>query len=111
MQPERRRILRFRFSAPAQLLDETSGAHISTRVTDLSLNGCSLAVRQRLREGTPVRVEIATKAATFASQATIIYSNFAGEVGLIFHDVNPDATKVLHGWLVDAMQGRLPATD
>jgi hypothetical protein len=105
MDPERRRVLRFQFVAPAEFVDEASGVRVKTRVTDLSLNGCSLDLVNRLPIGTPVRVKISTKEEFFESQATVAYSHPLRGVGVTFQNLDSESVKVLHSWLVAAMQG------
>lgn len=110
MESERRRVLRFHFSAAAEFVDETSGTRTKTRVTDLSLNGCSLDLENRLPIGTRVQVKISTKTDFFESPATVVYSHPLRGVGVTFHDVDAHSATVLQNWLVAAMQGK-PGAD
>jgi PilZ domain len=98
---ERRRAVRFQFIAPAELIDETSGARATTYVTDLSLHGCAVGVANPPREGTPVGLRILTDKHLFESQATVAHST-AHRMGLTFLDVKPNFLGVLNGWLAGA---------
>lgn len=103
MVKERRWVPRFRFIAPAQLVDETSGTRITAYVTNFSLFGCTLGVTHPLRPGMTIRLEIVTPAESFESRAMVVYSNMHS-VGLTFRDVKPDSVTVLQRWLASAMQ-------
>lgn len=102
MKQERRRVLRFRLIAPAELVDETSGMRITAYVTDLSAYGCTLGVAHLPRAGMTIRLEIITAAETFESQALVVYAH-AHSAGLAFRGVKPQSLAVLHRWLVTAM--------
>ena len=103
MEQERRRALRFRLIAPAELVDETSGTQTTAYVTDFSLYGCALGVTHPLRRGVTIHLEIVTAAESFESRATVVYSH-AHSVGLTFRDVKPQSLTVLRRLLVTAMQ-------
>jgi PilZ domain len=107
MHQDRRRVLRFHFTAPAEFVDESSGTRIHAQVTDISLNGCSLEVGERLATGTPGHVKISTKRDSFESPAVVAYIGPNREVGVIFHDIDPRSAQVLQNWLVAAMQGNV----
>jgi hypothetical protein len=98
---ERRRAVRFQFIAPAELIDEASGARATTYVTDLSLHGCAVGVANPPREGTPVGLRILTDKHLFESQATVAHST-ANRMGLTFLDVKPNFLGVLNRWLAGA---------
>lgn len=106
MEPERRRVLRFHFAAPAEFIDESSGARILAQVTDLSLNGCSLELVQRLPVGTPGLVKISTRMNSFESPGVVAYADPGRSVGVTFHRTDPKSAQVLQQWLVAAMQGK-----
>lgn len=103
MEQERRRALRFRLIAPAELVDETSGARITAYVTDFSLYGCTLGVRHSPRKGTTIRLEVVTAAESFESCATVVHSH-GHSAGLTLRDVKPQSLAVLHRWPVTAVQ-------
>jgi hypothetical protein len=103
MERERRRALRFRLIAPAELIDETSGARSTAYVTDFNLYGCTLGVRHPPRKGTPIRIEVVTAAESFESRATVAHSH-GRCAGLTFRDVKPQSLTILQRWLVTARQ-------
>ena len=101
MEHERRRALRFRLIAPAELVDENSGQRIAAYVTDVSLNGCTLGITHPPRKGKTIQLEIVTPNESFESRATVVYSH-AHSAGLTFRDVKPQSLTVLQRWLVAA---------
>jgi hypothetical protein len=103
MEQERRRALRLRLIAPAELVDETSGARTTAYLTDFSLYGCSLGVRHPPRRGTTIRIEVVTAAESFESCATVVHSH-GHSAGLTFRDMKPQSLTVLQRWLVAATQ-------
>jgi hypothetical protein len=102
MERERRRVPRFQFIAPAELVDEASGARSNSWVADLGSQGCSLSVSNPPREGCAVRLKIGTNPReSFHAKAVVVYSSDA-RVGLIFSEVNAASSAVLRKWLAAA---------
>ncbi len=109
MERERRRVPRFQFIAPAELVDETSGARINSWVADLGSQGCSLSVSTSAREGAAVRLKIGTDPREcFQARAVVVYSG-PDRVGLFFNEVKPTSSLVLHKWLASAKFPKGPA--
>jgi hypothetical protein len=61
MEDERRRLPRYPFIASAELLEENSGSRMNTRISDLSLSGCSVDTINPLPDGTLVHLKIFTE--------------------------------------------------
>jgi hypothetical protein len=102
MERERRRVPRFQFIAPAELVDETSGARVNSWVADLGSQGCSLSLGSAPREGAAVRLKIGIDPREFfQARAVVVYSS-PERVGLAFRDVKPASSIVLHKWLASA---------
>jgi len=109
MEHERRQVPRFQFIVPAELVDETTGAHVSSWVADLGLQGCSLSACDALRDGSLVQLKIGTNPReSFQARAVVAYSG-PQRVGLAFSEVKPTFSLVLHKWLADAKFPRGPA--
>ncbi len=102
MERERRRVPRFQFIAPAELVDETSGARINSWVADLGPRGCSLTVGDAPREGTAVQLKIGTDPREFFQARAVVAHSSAERVGLAFSEVKPTFSVVLHKWLAAA---------
>jgi hypothetical protein len=95
---------RYRFVAPAEVIDQASGAKITGHVKELSLYGCYLDTQSPLPTRTKVTVKIYAAAEFFEASATVIYANQTLGMGLVFRDVKPHFLSILRKWLLAAMQ-------
>jgi len=99
MESERRRVQRFQFIAPAELVEELSGTRLNSWVADLGSQGCRLSVSNPPRPGTMVQLKIGTNPReTFQARAVVVYTN-AEHAGLMFSEVQPTSSVILHTWL------------
>jgi hypothetical protein len=102
MERETRRAPRFQFIAPAELVEETTGARISSWVADLGSQGCGLSGSNAPRVGAVVQVKIGTNPReTFQARAVVVHAN-ADRAGLLFSDVAPHSSLILDQWLAAA---------
>jgi hypothetical protein len=102
MDIERRRVPRYQFIAPAELVDETSGTRTNSWVADLGSQGCCLSVANPPRVGSVVRLKIGTNPReTFQARAVVVHSTI-DHAGLMFSEVKPMASVLLHKWLATA---------
>jgi PilZ domain len=102
MKRERRRAPRFQFIAPAELVEETSGARVLSWVADLGLHGCSLSVRDAPRDGAVVRLKIGTTPReTFSAMAVVVHSE-ENRAGIAFDQVTAPSLEILSAWLAKA---------
>jgi PilZ domain len=102
MERERRRVPRFQFIAPAELVEEASGARLKSWVADIGLQGCSLSEDHAPRAGSVVRLKIGTHPREcFQASAVIVYSG-PKRAGLFFREVKPASKALLQTWLADA---------
>jgi len=102
MERERRRVPRFQFIAPAELVDETSGARINSWVADLGPQGCSLTVGNGPREGAAVQLKIGTDRREFFQARAVVAHSSADRIGVAFNEVKPTSSVLLHKWLAAA---------
>jgi PilZ domain len=100
---DRRSNPRYPFVAAAEVVDEVSGAKITTRVSELSLHGCYLDMVNPLPQGTAVIVKIFTDTDFFEAQGTTVYSHQHLGIGVTFRDVKPFYMAILQKWLLAAM--------
>jgi hypothetical protein len=107
---ERRRTIRYPFAASAEIIDEKSKTHLSTRVTELSLYGCYFETISPLPAESMVQVKIVSGLVFFEAYGTIVYSQTTLGMGVAFREVHPYFQKVLHGWLWEAEQLRQTAS-
>ena len=101
LEQERRRTPRYPFIATAELLDEASHASTSTRVTELSLNGCFIEMSNPLPKDASIRVKVYSEGKFFEAPGKVVYSLREG-IGVTFHEVHPQYLNVLKRWLLAA---------
>jgi hypothetical protein len=102
MGDERRRTPRYPFTASAEVVEQSSQASISTRVTELSLNGCYLDMPNPLPKDTQIKIKIYSESKFFESTGTIVYSQANLGVGVTFRETRPQFLTVLKQWLLAA---------
>jgi PilZ domain len=109
MEQERRRTPRFQFIAPAELVDDASGARIQSWVADLGLHGCSLSIKDAPRFGASIRLKIGTNPReTFTAKAIVVHGR-ADRAGIAFDAVSPSSLEMLSKWLAQAKFPTRPA--
>jgi PilZ domain len=99
---ERRRTPRYPFIATAEVVDQSSQARISTRVTELSLNGCYLDMPNPLPKDTQIRIKIYSEGRFFESTGIVVYAQANLGVGVTFRQTHPQFLTVLKQWLLAA---------
>lgn len=107
MTEERRRAPRYPFVASAEIIEDTSGAKMSVRVSELSLNGCYLDLNNPLPVGTVLMVKIFTASDFFEAPGTVVYSHPNLGMGVEFQEVKVFFQSVLKKWLLIAMTGKM----
>jgi hypothetical protein len=106
MEQDRRRTPRYPFVAPAELIEEASGAKMPASVRELSLNGCYLDLTNPLPKGTAVLVKIFADPSFFEAPAVVVYVQPNLGMGIQFHDVKGHFRGVLQKWILKAMLGK-----
>jgi PilZ domain len=106
MDQERRRTPRYGFVAGAEVVEETSGAKLKTRLSEFSVNGCYLDLTNPLPKGTKVTVKIFTEKEFFEAPGIVVYTHPNLGMGVEFHDIKPFFQAVLKKWLLAAMVGK-----
>jgi hypothetical protein len=102
MEHERRRAPRYQFIAAAELVDETSGTRSNLWVADLGSQGCCLNSSNPPAVGSVVRLKIGTNPReTFQARAVVVHAT-SEHAGLMFSEVKPMASVILHKWLAAA---------
>jgi PilZ domain-containing protein len=102
MGDERRRTPRYPFIATAEVMDQSTQAKITTRVTELSLNGCYLDMPNPLPKDTQIGIKIYSEGKFFESIGIIVYSQANLGVGVNFRETRPQFLTVLKQWLLAA---------
>jgi hypothetical protein len=98
---ERRRTPRYPFIATAEVIDQSSHASTSTRVTELSLHGCYLDMPNPLPKDAQIKIKIYSEGKFFESTGVVVYSQANG-IGVTFREVRPQFLTVLKQWLLAA---------
>jgi len=102
---ERRHTPRFAFSASAEITDERENARTSSRVCDLSMQGCYLEMPDPFPEGTPVTVEIYKDAEFLEAHAVVAFREPSEGMGVKFDELQPYFASVLSNWVKAAKNG------
>src|ERR1700739_2693944 len=96
---ERRRNLRFPFSATVEAVDIKSGTKITGRSTDLGLGGCYVDTLSPFPVGTEARIRIIKEKETFEAQVKVIYSLMGMGMGLAFVSAQSKQVRLFQRWL------------
>ncbi len=75
---------------------------MSSRISDLSFNGCYIDTVNPLPDGTLVRLRIFTETHAFEAPATVVHSQAFLGMGMKFREVQPESAQVLRLWLPEA---------
>ena len=105
MRLERRRTPRFAFSASAEITDERENARTSSRVCDLSMQGCYLEMTNPFPEGTPITVEIYKDSEFLEAHAVVAFREPSEGMGITFDELQPYFAGVLANWIKIAKNG------
>jgi PilZ domain len=99
---ERRRTPRYPFIATAEVIDQSSQARISTRVTELSLHGCYVEMPNPFPKDTPIKIKIYSEGKFFESNGVTVYSQPNLGIGVTFREMRPQFLSILKQWLLAA---------
>lgn len=96
---ERRRHLRFPFSATLEAVDIKSGTKITGRTSDLGLGGCYVDTLTVFPVGTEAKIRIIRENETFEAQVRIVYSLNGMGMGMAFISAQPKNVRLFQKWL------------
>jgi hypothetical protein len=96
---ERRRSLRFPFSAAVEAIEIKSGAKITGRTSDLGLGGCYVDTLNPFAVGTEATIRILRENESFEAQGRVIYSSIGMGMGLAFISAQPRHVRLFQRWL------------
>jgi hypothetical protein len=96
---ERRRSLRFPFSATVEAVEDKSGAKVVGRTSDLGLGGCYVDTLSPFPVGTNARIRILRENESFEAQGRVIYSQIGMGMGLAFVSAQPNQVRLFQRWL------------
>ena len=101
MRAERRHAPRYPFYALAEIVDEEENARTSSRVSDLSLRGCYVEMKDPFPEGTNVTIEISTDTESPETHATVAHFE---PKQLTFGEMSKSLANVLNRWVAQAKE-------
>jgi PilZ domain len=106
MRTERRHAPRYPFTALAEIVDEEENARTSSRVSDLSLHGCYVEMKDPFPEGTNVMIEISTETESLETHAIVAHIEPKRGMGLTFSEMPKSLENVLNRWVVRAKESK-----
>jgi PilZ domain-containing protein len=95
---ERRRNLRFSFSATVEVTDK-AGTKVTGRTTDLGLGGCYVDTLTPFPVGTETKIRILRDNESFEAQARVVYSLLGMGMGLAFVSAQPKQVRLFQRWV------------
>lgn len=98
---ERRRNLRFPFTAMVEATETKTGMKIIGRTSDLSLGGCYVDTLSPFPVGTETKIWIQREKETFEAQAKVIYSSIGMGMGLAFISAQAKHVRLFQKWLLE----------
>ena len=108
MENERRRSPRYPFAGKAEIRADNPGAFAAANVSELSLRGCRLDIKDPFPVNVPITVRISASGEFFESQAKIIYLQPGIGAGVSFLAIEPQSRAVLRRWLDAASKDAQP---
>jgi hypothetical protein len=109
--PERRGVVRYPFTATAEIMDLRSSTRVAGRSSDLGLGGCYIDILSPFAVGSPVRVRLEREQKVFEAMATVSYTQQSFGMGLAFTEVKPEHQIVLRSWIAELSGEALPETN
>jgi hypothetical protein len=96
---ERRKHVRYPFTAAAEVFEPRTEARVAGRSSDLARGGCFIDAMSPFPIGTSVVVFLTVDQNKFEAKARVVYSQTGMGMGLEFTSMNPDDRWVLEQWL------------
>ncbi|HEV2617600.1 MAG TPA: PilZ domain-containing protein [Candidatus Acidoferrales bacterium] len=96
---ERRKSVRYPFTATAYVTDIQSGTHTTSRSTDLGRGGCFVDTISPFPVGTSVTLRLTAEQKSFEAPAKVVYAMIGMGMGLAFTSIEPEQLWVLESWL------------
>jgi hypothetical protein len=103
---ERRKGVRYLFTATADVVDLETNTRLSARTSDLARGGCFIDTISTFPIGTNVSLRLTNGNKKFEGRARVVYEAAGSGMGLAFTTVEPDQLWVLEKWL-GALSGQL----
>jgi PilZ domain len=98
----RRRTPRYSFAATAEITTDNSKAVATATVSELSLRGCRLNMKNLVPLNMPITVKISAAGELFQSKGRIVYLQSGIGACVTFLAIEPQSRAVLQRWLEGA---------
>jgi len=98
---ERRRNLRFPLSATVEAVENSTGAMVTGRISDLGLGGCYVDTLNPFLVGTEAIVRIIREKESFEAQGKVVYSQMGMGMGIAFVSAQPEHVRLFQRWLLE----------
>ena len=108
---ERRRNLRFPFTATIEAIETKTGTKVAGRTSDLSLGGCYVDTLSPLPVGAEAKVRIQRGNVTFEAQVKVVFSAIGMGMGLAFVSAQPKQVRIFQKWLLEISGQSGPMAD
>ena len=96
---ERRRMKRHAFSATTEVADMATGARLTTRAADLSVQGCYLDSLNPFTVGSKIQVRISWSGAELKCAAVVRDSKPGMGMGVAFTDLDDTRRSLIEKWI------------
>jgi hypothetical protein len=96
---ERRRTLRFPFTASIEVIETKSGARITGRTSDLGLGGCYVDVMTPFPIGSEAQARIIRGTESFEANVKVVFSQVGMGMGLAFVSAQPSQYRLFQRWI------------
>jgi hypothetical protein len=106
--PERRGLVRFPFTAAAEVYELRSQTRVKGRCSDLGSGGCYVDTLIPFAVGAVVRVRIERDTREFEAEAVVAYAHVQMGMGLAFTDIKREHQKVLRSWIAELSGEQAP---
>jgi len=108
---ERRRNLRFPFTASVEAIENNSGTRVAGRTSDLGLGGCYVDTLNPFPVGADAKVRIQRENVTFEAQAKVVFSSIGMGMGLAFVSAQSRQVRIFQKWLLEISGKSAPIED
>ena len=104
---ERRRHVRYPFTASVAAVDTKARTHMNARTSDLGRGGCYVDAFCPFPINTPVKMRLTNEKRSFMANAIVTNSRIGVGMGLRFTDIEAGQLPVLEKWLAE-LSGEAP---
>ena len=98
-QNERRRTLRYPFTASVDAVEPKSNAKISGRTSDISLGGCYVDTINPFPVETIIKIRLTKERVTFEADAKVVLSKVGMGMGVAFISAVPQQIRIFQKWI------------